>query len=1092
MTTTALAHVGHPVPPKSLAVKVVTPRNSTLEMAALEAAMRGLVLDEKHPVALELAGTAAEQMWIIRATTPEALNHACRQLRARYPQIEFLPLAPEEDPFRLVKKRIAKETVSVVKLAPGADRFVPLQPWDEKTLDKEGTDPLLGVFAAIQNLPGDLRAVAQLAIVPAPVNWAGPIGARRAVEHPLEPEREQKRAALYAERGGGFSWITMIGFVVILAGLYLWPLLHLSIPPWELAAGTSLLHGQLPPLSIQRAFQFYGEIALLFTGILLLYVLYDQLRKRIKGGLTRHLVDPRVVSQKTEQAACRVRLRLYVIGPGPRLPLAAYLRRKVPQLLSAGLRSVAKALREAYHRLARQSQDAVAQVAKLRHPVVAAKAVSRTLKVELTVTAKAVSRALVWEGRCLWGGLRHPVQCWRAVYAHLLCSIDLLFTSMDEHGFIRRAYKVGAMVQRELAGRHVQARRRNAVILRMVAAYRQFHRGSGGYFVPRPVRTRASHRLISPRRGWRYRRHGWEVGVRRSQHYLSMKELSGAWHLHQALDLPHAALVAVRAARSLPIAPDVARMAQGDPVIGRAKHGEHDIPFAFTREWLRLHALLLGKSGEGKSSTLLHIAQAAMQEGGMVFFDLPGDNIPHVLRLVPPKREKDVVVIDLSDPVYSVGLNPLDVTMGRGRDKTIADLLETLSHIWMRSWGSRMENAFEFALRTAWEANQYQCDVDKQGGPTRQFTLLDILPLYTNASFCHSLLQYSDDPYVRRWWTEYYDPLPLYMKRDIVNPVATKVAKFESEIARRIVGQPVSKINLTEIIREKKILLIRLAKGTIGADAAPLLGATLLGLLSVCLEEQGALDEQERALFPILIDEFQALEGVDWSMLAQLRKYGATFFLATQSLEYLKQLDALLLPTVLANIRQIYCFNLSAQDAWTIHRELGVEPEDIINLDSYMCYVKLKSGVQRRPTFSLQIEQPPVGDVALAEAIRRDSQQKYATPAATVDPWLRKAVARQGVGGEPSSVIIDADDDVVIDPVVRQLPADQPGQLQGTQAPKHAPRVRGQGGKGESSQRNDQKDRKPQVAATPTGVPRSTPALFATRSGTDDVQEKEE
>jgi DNA primase catalytic core len=70
-------------------------------------------------------------------------------------------------------------------------------------------------------------------------------------------------------------------------------------------------------------------------------------------------------------------------------------------------------------------------------------------------------------------------------------------------------------------------------------------------------------------------------------------------------------------------------------------------------------------------------------------------------------------------PATSCGLNPLDVTLGRGRDKAVADLLHTLSHIWMSSWGPRMENAFEMALRTLYEANRVLVANDPQNGPQR-------------------------------------------------------------------------------------------------------------------------------------------------------------------------------------------------------------------------------------------------------------------------------------------------------------------------------------------------------------------------------------
>src|SRR5436305_5588427 len=101
MSTTRLLLPAGPPAEASLALKVITPTSAVREMAALEAAMQGLPLDERHPVALELAGTPGEQMWIVRATTPEALDHAKRQIRARYPQVDFLALSKDQDPLRL-------------------------------------------------------------------------------------------------------------------------------------------------------------------------------------------------------------------------------------------------------------------------------------------------------------------------------------------------------------------------------------------------------------------------------------------------------------------------------------------------------------------------------------------------------------------------------------------------------------------------------------------------------------------------------------------------------------------------------------------------------------------------------------------------------------------------------------------------------------------------------------------------------------------------------------------------------------------------------------------------------------------------------
>jgi hypothetical protein len=97
-------------------------------------------------------------------------------------------------------------------------------------------------------------------------------------------------------------------------------------------------------------------------------------------------------------------------------------------------------------------------------------------------------------------------------------------------------------------------------------------------------------------------------------------------------------------------------------------------------------------------------------------------------------------------------------------------------------------------------------------------------------------------------------------------------------------------------------------------------------------------------------------------MLAELRKYGGSFALATQSLAYLDRLDRTLRTTVLANIDHLFAFHMAGEDARLLYELDGIAEDDITNLDDFQCYVKLSLGGHRLPVFSLQIEAPPRPD----------------------------------------------------------------------------------------------------------------------------------
>jgi hypothetical protein len=549
---------------------------------------------------------------------------------------------------------------------------------------------------------------------------------------------------------------------------------------------------------------------------------------------------------------------------------------------------------------------------------------------------------------------------------------------------------------------HCQIRRqREAILSSLSAAYRAYDLSGGNYLQARKRSTRQGQRIVLREQQSSISRTvsptwatAWWQGIARAPMVLSVDALASLWHLPAAALLPELAGMEQRPMRSFLIPSTLAEATQTLPPMGDSEHAGHRVPFSIPPTSLTQHMIIAGKSGEGKSTCQEHLAQASMQQGGLVVIDPHGDLVEHLLHLVPAHRAHDVVLIDLADPDFAVGFNPLDASIGRGRDKAVSDLITTFSDIWPNTWGPRMENAFEYACRTIYGANQWLVMQDPINGPDQQYTLLDIMAVLTDESFCHSLLDHIDDPFITRWWHLYYDPLSDIMQRERSDPVLSKIAKFESQIARRIVGQPRSTINFIQAIQQEKILFLKLAKGEVGEDVARLLGATFLGLLQIALAEQGQVEEHQRKHMGILIDEFQVLSGVDWGAIAELRKYGATFYLATQSLEYLREMQNKLLSVMLANVKQYILFHMSAQDAETIADDVGVETKDLINLAPHSCYLSLRHQKKRLPTFSATFSVLPRSDRTHAETIRAASRQRYATPVETVERHLKEALIR--------------------------------------------------------------------------------------------------
>jgi hypothetical protein len=550
---------------------------------------------------------------------------------------------------------------------------------------------------------------------------------------------------------------------------------------------------------------------------------------------------------------------------------------------------------------------------------------------------------------------------------------------------------------------HDQQERRD-VLEHLAAAFRQYHTASGGYFVSRHVSQGKAQRLLIRQKGWvRSHRTGWDHDLASSRHLLSVADIASLWHLPQAQDLFDLPYVERTRARTA-LAPSELTRGNGWK-IGTSSHAGHCVPVFLPEECLRHNFLAVASTGKGKSTLFQHLAQAvcarrsnsASSDGpGLAFIEPHGDVVHALCGLLPASERDNVVLVDLANTDFPVGINPLDM-VGKDRDKVVDTLITIAEYLWAASYGSRTENVLEYALKTLADANELLIQQDPYHGPDLQYTLLDVVPLLRRASFRHAVLEQARDSLLTDWWQHYYEPMDAHQQREITSSVITKLSKFSSSrVARRILGQPSSTINLREVVRLGQHLLVSTARGIVGADLSELIGIVLLGLFEAALSEQAELALEQRRRYLVLIDEFQVYRGANYQgMLAELRKYGGSFALATQSLAYLDRLDRTLRATVLANIDHLFAFHMAGEDARLLHELEGVTEEDITNLDDFQCYVKLSLQGHRLPVFSLNLDAASQPDPNVAQLVRLRSQERDGRPVGVADDLIRHMQARQ-------------------------------------------------------------------------------------------------
>jgi len=148
-------------------------------------------------------------------------------------------------------------------------------------------------------------------------------------------------------------------------------------------------------------------------------------------------------------------------------------------------------------------------------------------------------------------------------------------------------------------------------------------------------------------------------------------------------------------------------------------------------------------------------------------------------------------------------------------------------------------------------------------------------------------------------------------------------------------------LSLRSCMDQQKILLINLAKGSIGSEASYLLGSLLLTSIASSAFSRIDIPEYKRKPFFCYLDEFQnytTASVVD--MLSELRKFRLGLIMSHQ---YLGQLDSKIRDAVLGNVGTIVTFRLSQADARYMEKEFYpvFKAVDFVNLANYHIYLKL-------------------------------------------------------------------------------------------------------------------------------------------------------
>lgn len=360
----------------------------------------------------------------------------------------------------------------------------------------------------------------------------------------------------------------------------------------------------------------------------------------------------------------------------------------------------------------------------------------------------------------------------------------------------------------------------------------------------------------------------------------------------------------VRHAERTEPAPAICR--RGGVLLGVNRHRGVETPVRLPPDARFRHVHVVGASGTGKSTLLLAMILQDIEEGhGLAVVDPHGDLVDGVLARCPDARASDVVLVDPSDEEHVTGWNLLRASSELDKELLADDLVAAIRRQ-ATSWGDQMTAVLSQAVLAVLS--------HPMGG-----TLLDLRMFLLDARFRESFLAEVRDEYLRDFWRHEF---PLLIGRRPQTPILTRLSAFlrSRGVRETVTAHP--GLDIAALVRERKVLLARLAQGAIGRENAALLGSLLVA--SIHQATLARSRESDRSDFFLYLDEFHDVATPSMAALfSGARKFRLGVVAAHQDLSQLRAAGPELERAVLANAHTRVCFRVGEDDSRVLSRGFG-------------------------------------------------------------------------------------------------------------------------------------------------------------------------
>lgn len=402
-------------------------------------------------------------------------------------------------------------------------------------------------------------------------------------------------------------------------------------------------------------------------------------------------------------------------------------------------------------------------------------------------------------------------------------------------------------------------------------------------------------------------------------------------------------------------------------VIGHSNFAGQRRAIAIDFESSCKHVWITAPTGTGKTVLMSNMSQQVMDAGlGMMLIETKRDLFESTLDLVPKHRINDVIVLDVHDTIYPVGLNLLD---GAKPEEVIDDLESIVANIHGEERSIWLKEVIYHGMRTL---------MSRPGATVADLSAI-LSPRFDEVDWRDELLRNTTDPELLHFWQR-LENQGKARQDQIVAPVLSRFWHFNSRPAvRNVFAQRESTFSITEAVNNNKIIAVNLTG--LDKDATKIIGSMLVNSLW-----KTVLAHRRDRPFYLMADEAQNLMHIPvgmGEMLAQARSLKLAIIMANQ---YPTQIPDAIRQSAESNARTKISFQLEQKDARYMAPQFApmLSEHDLRNLQAYEGAARIATAEGVSPPLTFSALAPPRSR-GNALAVRSASRRQYGRPVADVE-----------------------------------------------------------------------------------------------------------